>query len=325
MINYEKLDWQTLEYVKTHLYQRLALPLNQSIEMLQRLHNAPDKDVEIEKILKLQYNMLALLNTVNAWATLITYKQNGPLNAFQFKDLNETLVPAWVRAYLAQQSQLRLNITRTIEVHSDTFFEGLLLLFQVARRISQVAYVQIADAPAPRTGVFARVVFQQAEGKEPFGSLTDIINQLDQSNLAERELGMQMLVARDMLELNRAKFNLQNNKKTGHQAFTAYFEAKTEAAKEPNIYAAATVANYGKVHPGGDEDQTIALASAVTPKPLHPLVPSPKRESIAEEPTELEAPAAIEQRQAAPEAPQEGKEKEKEKKIDNKVRTHFGW
>jgi hypothetical protein len=73
--------------------------------------------------------------------------------------------------------------------------------------------------------VFLRVIFSNRDDRAPFGSLSEILDSFDYEILGERDLAVQLAVARDMMLLNNARFSLQNNKKTGQQSFSAFFPA----------------------------------------------------------------------------------------------------
>ena len=246
-MEYKNLHWETLDFIKAHLYHRLTKPLSQAVETLEQLQHAQNKEPGLAKLRQIQYQLNALMNTINAWATFITFKHNGPLSDFQFKEFTKADIPEWVQSYLQAHTDLRIEFEQIIEVHHDTFIEGILLLFHIARSVSSIGEIQILDAPATKNGIFVRIIFIPANDKAPFDSLSDIESQFDPDDMMERDLAIQLVVAREMMELNRAKFNLQNNKKTGQQAFTAFFPAALNSTTViQQINAADAAAKYGK-------------------------------------------------------------------------------
>jgi hypothetical protein len=231
-MKYEDLNWETMEFLKTHTYRRLADPLAKSIENIEHARHTSNIERAQKKLLHTQYITEALLNTVNAWAALVSYRHHGPLDDFQFQPLTPDKIPAWFRSYFEQHIPLKLAFEHQALVQLETFLESILLLYSVASAISKVSYIQIADALPPKRGIYVRVVFFTAEDKAPFGNLGEIMAQFDSQNMAERDLAIQLFLARDMMNLNRAKFSLQNNKKTGQQAFSSFLAARsvTEAS-----------------------------------------------------------------------------------------------
>jgi len=224
-MRYDALDWDTLDFIKAHFYRRVATPLNKTIEILERVENAGDKTLAVRRLSKTRQTVEALLNAVNAWATLITYKSEGPLDDYQFKAFTQDQIPGWFHAYLQRETSLRIDFGQTLRVHPETLIEATVLLFNVANTISNVSSVQMSDAPASHRGVFMRVIFSNRDDRAPFGSLSEILDSFDYEILGERDLAVQLSVARDMMLLNNARFSLQNNKKTGQQAFSAFFSA----------------------------------------------------------------------------------------------------
>jgi hypothetical protein len=233
-MRYDGLNWESLDFIKAHFYRRVATPLNKTIEILERVENVGDKTLAVRRLSKTRQTVEALLNAVNAWATLITYKSNGPLDDFQFKLFTRDQLPAWFHAYLGRETSLRVDFDHTLRVHQETLIEGMVLLFNIAQTISNVYSVQMSDSPGSRKGVFMRVIFSNRDERAPFGSLSEILDTFDYEVLGERDLAVQLAVARDMMLLNKARFSLQNNKKTGQQAFSAYFDAYESVDEEEN-------------------------------------------------------------------------------------------
>ena len=223
-MKYDALNWESLDFIKAHFYRRLATPLNKTIEILERVENAGDKTLAVRRLGKTRQTVEALLNAVNAWATLITYKANGPLDAYQLHEFTREDLPGWFYSYLGRETNLRVEFEQTLNIHPETFIEGTVLLFNIANAVSNVYTVQISDA-VEQKGVFMRVIFANRDDEAPFGSLTEIIETFDYEILGERDMAVQLAVARDMMLLNNARFSLQNNKKTGQQAFSAFFRA----------------------------------------------------------------------------------------------------
>lgn len=231
-MRYDELNWESLDFIKAHFYRRVATPLNKTIEILERVENAGDKTLAVRRLSKTRQTVEALLNAVNAWATLITFKSNGPLDDYQFQAFVREDIPGWFHAYLSRETTLRVDFNQTLKIHPETLIEATVLLFNVANAISNVFTVQMSDSPRSKKGVFIRVVFSNRDDRAPFGSLTEILESFDYDNLGERDLAVQFAIARDMMLLNNARFSLQNNKKTGQQAFSAFLEASQDLDEE---------------------------------------------------------------------------------------------
>jgi|GEM_PF-4313198 len=228
-MTYEKIHWESLEIIKSHLYRRLADPIKSIDEFLE---NMPKTEARLmRKLTTAQQTNKALLNTVNAWATLVYYKSQGPLTEFQRKPLSRTEIPNWFIAYFDQQATFRMDFDSVVYVHHETFFESILLLFHVAKSLSKIDYIELVDSPVAKgPGVYMRIVFEPKDDVGVFSSLKDVTNKFDSDKLEERDLMIQFMVARDMLALNNIRFRLQNNRKIKKQAFSAFVEIEVPQA-----------------------------------------------------------------------------------------------
>lgn len=233
-MNYQQLDWHTLEFFKAHLYRRLLAPLNKALAQVERLQVMSEEGNQVTaKLNESQHHLESVLNLLNAWAALITYKESGPLSSYQLKDFTPDKVPAWFKAYLEQHTLLRVEFSQTVHVHPEAFIEAILLLYHVISTFGTVANVQIIDAPADKPGLYMRVVFTTHPDQAPFVNLAELANRFDQDDPTESDTYVQFMVATDLLALNNAHFTLQNNKKTGQQALAAYFAPQAKSQPAP--------------------------------------------------------------------------------------------
>ena len=237
-MNYQQLDWHTLEFFKTHLYRRLLAPLNKALAQVERLQVMADEGSAVStKLNESQHHLESVLNLLNAWAALILYKESGALSSYQKKDFTADKIPAWFKTYLNQHTMLRVEFNQPIQAHPEAFIEAVLLLYHVVSTFGTVANVQIIDAPLEKAGIYVRVVFTTHPDQAPFVNLSEIEKRFDQDDPAEWDSYVQFMVAMDMLALNNAKFTLQNNKKTGQQALSAYFMPHEKAPTAPAFSA----------------------------------------------------------------------------------------
>lgn len=332
-MKYETLDWASLDYLKAHLYKRISNPLTNVLETLEQAKIG--SETLPEKLSRSQHTAQAMLSTLNAWATLINYKQHGELSGFQFRAFNKASIPAWVKLQLEQQTTLRLDFEQSIEVHHETFLESLLLLYQVVQSVSHVVHIQLSDAPPPKQGVYLRVVFYHQD-KAPFSSLFEIQNKFDLENAVEHDLALQLMVAKDMMALNRARFNLQNNKKTGQQALSAYFAAvadSTNTELKANAIQAPPVAPVVVTPPTPTPNAEVTIVVEAPPTPAEPPPLPDKRQMplhqltrlMEEEPTDLESIDLSQVYLPVGYEAQEGEDTLKRPSGDGTPSTSFNW
>lgn len=191
MIEYKDLHWDSLEFIDHYLYQRVR----------DTLHNTDD-------------NTTLLLNTLATWSTLIEWKTKGQLDETEFQALTPQRIPTWLLDNLNQRAVLKMEHTKAIRVHPSTFFEALVMLVNIAEAVGKLSYVMLNDAAAPREGVWLRVVYMPPEGKG-YASKVAISDHLRDN----RVLFDSMFIVADLFALNKTRFGLQNNTRTGHQAF----------------------------------------------------------------------------------------------------------
>ena len=87
------------------------------------------------------------------------------------------------------------------------------------------------DAADPREGVWIRIVFKPPKDK-PYRSKVAIIDQLDKKDPITKDIALQFVVASDLFGLNDTRFSLQNNTRTGHQAFAVLLPIAQRDASE---------------------------------------------------------------------------------------------
>ncbi|NJL95614.1 MAG: hypothetical protein HC915_18735, partial [Anaerolineae bacterium] len=182
----------------------------------------------------------AVLNLLEAWSALVTFKTTGTLAPEAWGLLAPDSIPGWVHNALQAETPLRAAFTQPISVHIPSLLEGMLLLYFVAQRAGQVISTQLVNAPLERPGVYYRVIFSTGEAQAPYGRRGELENRFDPQKPEDWNTAVQLRVAHDLLAMNRAQFTLQNNKKTGQQALAAYFQP-TERLAVSAITAPAAI------------------------------------------------------------------------------------
>ncbi len=202
VIEYQNLHWESLDFINRHLYQRIRTTLlNLSTE-----------------------NTLPHLNVLETWSALIRWKTKGEINEEAFQALAPQQIPTWLIDDLNQRAVLKLEHSKTINVHPHTFFEAVLILVSIAEAVGKLNYIMLNDATAPREGVWLRIVYMPPEGKG-YASKTAIGDHLRSNDILFNSLPM----VADLFALNKTRFGLQNNTRTGHQAFAVLLPAAPKA------------------------------------------------------------------------------------------------
>jgi hypothetical protein len=222
-MEYKHLNWETLGFVKDHLYHRLADSLNKVVSHLElaRSQKAAPQEAETtgaDPISDARRNLEILKVLIKSWALLIHWKINGSIPDAERRPLERDHIPGWFMTYLNEQATVRLEHTRTLKVQTETFLQGFILLIQVAKAVGDLSHVMSNDAEEPKDGVWLRIVFTPPKA-EGYQSRLSVLERLNPKDPAERDILTQFAVADDLFALNNARFSLQKNIRTGHQAF----------------------------------------------------------------------------------------------------------
>lgn len=256
---YQKINWISLDTVRQHLFTRLQTPMQKAIELA--------KQSPANAVCQLQYAQ----NTLDAWSALIRWKQNPADIRDKFMMIDLRQAPDWVRKEIQRHATLSQEQSRQLYVHPAAFYEALLLLVQLARQCGKISQVMVNDASSPRGGIWFRIVFVPDESQ--FQSKLAIMDRL-----TERfgdDIPLQFALIADLLELNNTRFSLQNNTRTGHQAFAVQIDNKTMRATHKSIK---------KAQESQPPTKSAAAADKSSEKTTAPLV--------VEETTDTPAPAA---------------------------------
>lgn len=219
MIEYENLNWKNLEIIKKHVFPRLMKPLQQAMDSIAYAQNIEESGGNMAETLAEAYRHLDITMTVNkAWDLLIQWKIEGKITDGEMQNIAPSQMPDWFLDFLGQKAIVKLEHTDTIRVYPHAFYEGVILLVNIAETVGELSHIMFNDAAEPREGVWIRIVFKPPKDK-PYRSKVAIIDQLDKKDPITKDVALQFVVASDLFGLNDTRFSLQNNTRTGHQAF----------------------------------------------------------------------------------------------------------
>ncbi len=231
-MDYKSLHWESIAFLQEHLYQRLTDPLNKAISFLE-LAGGKEFTLSNPKLIgDAGRNLEILMMLVKSWSVLTEWKFKGTVAESEFQPLAQEKFPEWLLGEISEQAVLRLEHTRTLKVQHDTFFEGLILLVSVAKTVGEISHIMSNDAEEPHTGVWLRVVFKPPK-TEGFQSRAAVLDYLNSKDAPSQEGVVQYAVADDLFAINNARFSLQKNTRTGHQAFAMLLPVVGRAASSP--------------------------------------------------------------------------------------------
>ena len=215
MTTYHDLDWNSLNAIKDHLYQRLASPINNALGRL-AIAKHIEKTLETEvQLVYVERNLERAMNLIRAWSALIHVKSGGSIGPEQRRRVRSDDWPEWLMAYLRPQIGLQLNHQSDIYVHPETFFESLLLLWRTSAAIGALKHITTSDAKDETKSIWLRAIFEPPS-TGPYTSLGGLADTL--SAQVQVDTLIQMMVLQDLFKINDATLKIQNNKQTNEQA-----------------------------------------------------------------------------------------------------------
>lgn len=217
-MDYKNLHWESIAFLKEHLYQRLTSPLNKALSYLELTESKTGNPANARYTTDAQRNLEILMTLIKSWSILVEWKYKGSIAEAEFQALEPTKFPDWLLDELREQAILRFEHSRTLKVQHETFCEGMILLVTVAKALGEISHIMSNDAEDPQTGVWMRVVFKPYKS-DGFQSRSAIVEHLSFNDPLMQQLAIQFAVADDLFALNNARFSLQKNTRTGHQAF----------------------------------------------------------------------------------------------------------
>jgi hypothetical protein len=237
MTTYKGLHWESIRFLKDHLYRRIASPLNNALGRLAIAQHVEGADVAQEQYRHVARSLEITLNLVKAWAALIHVESGGVIQDSQRRPLLPDALPEWLVEHLNSQTAFRAEHSQPVFAHPETFYESLILVCEIVARVGSLKCLALSNAPGETPGVWLRAVFQPPESG-PYASLNKLIADLDQENPLERDTAIQLQVMAGFMRINRAHFTLQNNTQTGEQALAARLPT-THIAGQPAAPAPA--------------------------------------------------------------------------------------
>lgn len=262
-MTYQDLSWETLNTTRNHLYQRLTDPLDKAI-------NYVDFSQDIEQVQRTQNlteahrQLSMLMNLTKAWEALILWKAQKPVNGF--KEIGPGDFPDWLLEYLSQRAIIKLEHAQRIHVHPEAFFEGVVLLVNIAEKVGELSHIMFNDAAAPREGVWLRIVFMP-KTSVTFPSKLAILDRFDKEDPVGADVAFHFGTANDLFELNKTRFSLQNNTRTGHQAFAVLLPALGASSIPATPSPAVALVTMPLMDLTPPKAETVATVAASEPAP----------------------------------------------------------
>ena len=262
MTTYQDIDWNSINYLRAHLYRRLASPLNGALGRLALAQHLQDEQAVNDQLQRTEHNLELTLNLIRAWAALTHVMMGATIQDQQRRLVGPDAMPPWLLSHLNAQTGFQVEHTQPVFVHAPAYFESLVLLCQLAATVGNLKHLRTCDGPDSRPGVWMRAVFE-APTEGPYANL----HQLQAHYAANEDVLFQLHVLKSLLAINGAQFVLQNHRETGEQALVARLPASQLAASE--------IADHG-LH--------MAAESADQPPAREPLIDSAAEAQDTDEP-----------------------------------------
>lgn len=262
-MTYNDLHWDTLNRTHSQLQERLIQPLDKAINYVE-LSQDIEQAQHAQNLNDAHRQLSMMMNLVQAWESLIIWRTENRVDSLKVVSAGE--FPEWLLEYLSQRAIIKLEHTQSIKVNAATFYEGVVLLVDIAGKVGELSHIMFNDATAPREGVWLRIVFMP-KTSQAYQSKMAILEQSPSQNMESSDLSFQFSTANDLFELNGTRFSLQNNTRTGHQAFAvllpsvATTETNTIPSETPDVQA--SIESSAEVV----EDATVVTPDSVIPAP----------------------------------------------------------
>lgn len=225
VLDYEDIDWTTLGFLNEHTYHRLTNPLIKAMGHLETVRLVRDDEKTFTKTLDFAYDHLErMVTSMKAWATLTDWRNH------QIEPLRKIFTPIdfpdWFKRQLEPQTKFDCQHTLNIKIHQDALLESILLLSEITQQIGTLEEITIRDRKK-KQGIWLRIIFSPPPERR-YSSKLDVLDSFIRSNPAGDELAVRYAVANDLFNLNGTEFTLQENQKTGKQAFAIMFPVQSE-------------------------------------------------------------------------------------------------
>jgi hypothetical protein len=217
MTDYKALNWESIDFVSEYMYQGLIEPLNTAIDQLESIKNP---SAELQEHIKqntdeVHRHLARMRSQISAWKVLAQWKKASELEDDDYQLLTREQFPNWFYDHLSQMAVVKFEQTRYLKVHPDAFYQATLRLVNVARSVGKLSHIMLNDAAPPRVGIWLRIVFEPPD-EVPYPSKLAVLDKLNRGLNGD---SLQFTISEDLFELNRSRVSLQNNTRTGHQAF----------------------------------------------------------------------------------------------------------
>lgn len=274
MIEYENLNWKNLEIIKKHVFPRLMKPLQQAMDSIAYAQSMEDNDGNMAETLAEAYRHLDITMTVNkAWDLLIQWKIEGKITDGETQNISPSQMPDWFLDFLSQKAIVKLEHTDTIHVYPHAFYEGVILLVNIAETVGELSHIMFNDAAEPNQGVWIRIVFKPPKDK-PYRSKVAIIDQLDKKDPITKDIALQFVVSSDLFGLNDTRFSLQNNQRTGHQAFAVLLPIATRDGSAETTAVDTQELDQADAEDGGFSSESSMTSTEFEPSSQSDALPS---------------------------------------------------
>lgn len=231
-LDYENIDWNTLGFLNDHTYHRLTNPLIKAMGHLDTARLVREDKAEFEKTLDQAYDHLErMVTSMKAWATLTDWR-NHHLEPHK-KTFAPTDFPDWFTRQIKPHVKFSPKNTLSLNVHHDAFIESILILAELTQHIGTLNEITLQDRKK-KQGVWLRIAFTPPPERR-YTSRLDILDSFIRTNPAGDELAVRYAVADDLFKMNGTHFALQENQKTGEQAFAIMFPVEAEALPKKKI------------------------------------------------------------------------------------------
>ena len=229
LLDYEDIDWTTLGFLNEHTYHRLTNPLIKAMGHLDTVRIVREDEKKFDEVLDHAYDHLErMVTSMKAWASLTDWRNHNiePIRV----SLAPSAFPEWFKRQLKPHVKFECQHTLNLKVHQDALLESILILAEITQQIGTLEEITLHDRKK-KHGVWLRIVFSPPPERR-YTSKLDVLDSFIRTNPAGDELAVRYAVADDLFKMNGTEFALQENQKTGKQAFAILFSVETEVAPE---------------------------------------------------------------------------------------------
>lgn len=234
-MDYKTLKWESLGYLREYLHKRITPSLTDALDKVNETKTlSPDDQTKTtDNLVTAEHQLYYTLMVMNAWNNLVAWKNGKDITDAERQIITPEQLPAWFVDRLTEKAVIKFEHSHAIFVNPDVFYESILLLVNITAGIGTLSHIMLNDAASPRIGVWLRIVFEPPDSGT-YPSKLAILDRVDSKNPSLRDIPLQFAITEDMFEFNGCRISLQNNTRTGHQAFAVLlpiYEADPERRK----------------------------------------------------------------------------------------------